>query len=411
MDILTALPPELSMKVLKHLTPIETIKLRVVSKSYNDLLTSEEICSLLSRRFIAPEDNSTKVLPSWRLHYENHLSRRLSFASGEPWLVESLGPADGAVNISFCPETRCLALTIGDSVSVQDVNSYPVKCVLPPTHAPDRSWIADAVLLPSFVVLASPMGHGYAWNLGTHKEHQFELPESRVTGMSGSRNLVAISLEGWVIVHDVQAQETSRFKDTRSDIRVWGREEIMVDFSRGCMVTSPEKKVVWMICQTSASGHYLLVIDSLHLETGEFVQRDICEFPNLHSTPSYSRNGLWIFPEQAAYGYPQKRNNTGETAKRAIFDQATGRLTLEYIPVTSPHRLWMLNQQPGGKVARAQPLDLYTPERPLEVVWFCDKFALFRTESEVCVARFAGIHDNYEYDIPVRFVLARLTVP
>ena len=84
MDILGALPPELSIRVLKYLTPAESIRVRLFSKSYHDLLTSEVVCSALSHHFIQREYNDAKKFDSWRLHYENHVSRRLAYAFGSP---------------------------------------------------------------------------------------------------------------------------------------------------------------------------------------------------------------------------------------------------------------------------------------------------------------------------------------
>ena len=415
MDILTALPLELSMKVLRFLAPVDTIRLRLVSKRYHDLLTSEETCSFLSHQFITPEYNSAKALPSWKLHYENHVSRRLSFASGKPWGVEILGLPD---SIAFCPETFCLALTnFSDSVSVKDLNSYPARCVLPPTRTPDRSRIAHAALLPSFVVVATQMGHGYAWNLETHQGHQFKLPNSSIRDMHGSGNLVAIALEGSVIVHDVQAQKTVSFKDTRSDIRVWEEEEIRARPPCDGVIINPEKQVVWMISQIPRSDHWLLVIDSLHLETGGVAQRDICVIHH-PITRFYSGKGLWLFLEPCAC--PTGRSNT---QKRVALDQATGRLTMEYFPIEYPalcevpasHRwgpaissdglgcfiggpsgcVWMLNREPGDEVAHARPLARSAPPSG-SCIWLCDKLALFDILLGVAVVRFKGIHDNYD---------------
>ena len=88
-DILTAPPLELSMRALKYLTPVATISLRLVSKGYYDLLTSEEMCKFLSHQFVTPEYESTKAFPPWRFHYKNRASGRLAFHSGKPWIAEN----------------------------------------------------------------------------------------------------------------------------------------------------------------------------------------------------------------------------------------------------------------------------------------------------------------------------------
>ena len=429
MDILTELPPELSMGVLKYLTPVTAIKLRLVSKRYYNLLTSEEVCCSLSHQFITPEYNSTKALSSWRLHYENHVSRRLSFASGKPWKISGLGCTYNADVTVFCPETLRFVLpasTMSDSVSVQDLNTYPPKCVLPPTCTPDGSAITHAALLSSFVVVATESGHGYSWNLETHQEHEFKLPDSPINGMHGSGNLVAISFEGWVVIHDVQAQETRTLKDTRSDTRVWEGEEIRLVYESSYIVTNPKKQVIWMISHTPREKSWLLVTDSLNLETGEFVQRDICEFYYHEPTPFNCGNGLWLFLERdGVCACDPGRYNRDMATERIIFDQAAGRLTVEHFPFEYPlprplsHHLsyhvwgpaisadglgcfidgpsncfWMLSREPGDEVVYAKKLDPGIEERPLGCIWFCDRFALLYSSREVYVARFRGIHDK-----------------
>ena len=121
MDVLAALPLELAMEILKYLSPVETIQLRVVSKCCYYLLTSEEVCSFLSHRFITPEYNLSKIYCSWRLHYEN-VSSRCSFAAGRPWRIETIGEIDETELKVFPPETLCLAITsnAGAYVSVKD---------------------------------------------------------------------------------------------------------------------------------------------------------------------------------------------------------------------------------------------------------------------------------------------------
>ena len=156
----------------------------------------------------------------------------------------------------------------------------------PTNRRPDRSRILYAALLPgpSFVVVATQMENGYAWSLETHKEHWFRLPNSSIRGMHGSGNLVAISLKNWVVVHDVQVQKTSSFKDTRSDIRAWEAEEIRAHYQHSVIIVNPGKNIVWMIGQTPRNGHWLLIADGLYLETEGFVHRDIHEPPH-RSTP------------------------------------------------------------------------------------------------------------------------------
>ena len=47
------------------------------------------MCRSLSHHFIKHEYNAAKRLDSWRLHYENRVSRGLPYGSGKPWVVEA----------------------------------------------------------------------------------------------------------------------------------------------------------------------------------------------------------------------------------------------------------------------------------------------------------------------------------
>ena len=241
-------------------------------------------------------------------------------------------------------------------VSVKDFSLYPAKCVLRTTRAPDRSRILYAALLPSFVVVATQMGNGYAWNLETHKEHWFKLPNSSIRGMHGSGNLVAISLKDWIVVHDVQVQKTSSFKNTQSDIRVWDGEEIRAHYQRGVIIVNPGKKIVWTTGQTPRDGHWLLIADGIYLEKEAFVQRDIHELPH-RSTPAFSCNGPRILLEHESCGCLPGESITQQTTHVVEFhsksscvlvqDDLLGRLLCYTLPREAPARL-VLQKNPGS---------------------------------------------------------------
>lgn len=422
-DILTTLPPELSMQILEHLSPVVAIRLRRVSKRYYDLLTCEEICHFLSRRY---NRTAALTLSTWRLHLENHVSRRLNFASGKPWALETLRSDLGA----FCPGTLSVAL-IGSRrrpgsrsdcglVSVRDLSSYPSRCVLPATFSPDGSEIEFVALLPSFVAVATKASHCYVWNLETHIRHQISLPpNSQIRGMHGAENLVAIALKGSVVVHHVQAQKKRSFKDTRSGARVRKGREFLLRPELDGMTIDTERRVVWMIGR--ALDRPLVVTDSLDLETGEFVQRDVRGFQH-PVIPSKFPGGLW--PSLNHYQrLPGGNGNTQDLIKRA-FLKATGKRATEFFPVEyhpksknekpeihqwgpaispsglgcivdrlSPPEVWMLSREPG-EVAHLKPLNHYRTSGN-SCAYFCDEFILLHG-AETAVVRFKGIHDNYD---------------
>ena len=434
MDILGALPLELSVRVLKYLTPAESIRLRLVSRSYHDLLTSEEVCSALSHHFIKREYNAAKF-DSWRLHYENHVSRRLAYAFGEPWVTEHLPLMEFK---SFCPETSYLACVLEpehDIVQVLDLNTYPAESVFPPTQMPDSSDIRKLVLLPSFVVVVTWANHGYSWNLKTHRVYRFEVPPNLgypCNSIYGDGNLIAIVSRDLAIVHDVLAEKESSFKGIGNNTRIWkgvGR----VYRRKAFAVVNSEKRVVWLFRGLRYQSVYdrVFAVDSLHLETGEVVLGEVRSLPNYK--PS-CEDGPWQFWDTSWFSWhpgPAERFKNAQT-RRVAFDARTGAWTEEAFTIifptfatefaqggvhsrpiirsdglghlvlgSSPKLVWMLGREPGGHVTRARPLSPVALVRysirgyPFSCLGFCDRFLVGTAGAGAgtAVIRFKGIHD------------------
>ena len=441
MDILGALPLELWLRVLKYLTATESIRLRLVSKSYHNLLTSEVVCRSLSYHFIKRKCNAAKKFDSWRLHYENQISRRHSYAFGKPWVTENL-PHMGFK--SFCPETLYLAGTLEskfDFVQVLDLNTYPAEHVLPPTRTPDSSNIRDVVLLPSFVVVVTLANRGYSWNLETRRVYRFEVPNLGYlyNSIHGSGNLIALVSRDSVIVHDVQAEKESLFKGIGNNTRVCN--EVETSWARSAFaISNAEKRAVWLFREarekSSGSERRVFVIDSLHLETGRVVPEGARSLP--HDEP-FCEDGLWQFWDTKPSNWhpgPAQRTENAQT-RRIVFDPKTRVWTEEaytimfpgwitefpnrdflsrlitgsdglgcFIDGSSRPLVWMLDQEPGDRVIRAR---LLTPialaghsvegTREFRCFGLCDKFLVGRTGKGTVVIRFKGIHDRVGYAI------------
>ena len=441
MDILGALPLELSVRVLEYLTPAEPIRLRLVSKSYHGLLTSEEVCSALSHHFIKREYNTAKKFDSWRLHYENHVSRRLAYAFGEPWVTEHLPLMEFK---SFCPETSYLACVFEpehDIVQVLDLNTYPAESVFPPTQMPDSSDIKQLVLLPSFVVVVTQANHGYSWNLKTHRVYRFEVPPNLgypCNSIYGDGNLIAIVSQGLAIVHDVLAEKESSFRDIGNGTRIWEGVE-RVYRRKAFAVVNSEKRVVWLFRWLRCQRVYdrVFAVDSLHLETGEVVLGEVRRLPNYKPTCG---DGPWQFWDTNSFSLhpgPAERFKNAQT-RRIAFDSRTGAWTKEAFTIifpacvtefshggvhshptirsdglgclvlgSSPKLVWMLAGEPGDHVTRARLLPPIAPARyptkvgyPFSCLGSCDKFLVGTagmvgagTETGTVVIRFKGIHD------------------
>ena len=433
MDILVELPVELSIRVLEYLTPAESIRLRLVSKSFHSLLTSEEVCRSLSHRFVKREYNSAKKLESWRLHYENHVSRRLSFGSGKAWLTESLPLM---YLKSFCPETLYLAGALGserDTVQVLDLNTYPAALVFPPTRMPDSSKVKRVTLLPSFVVALTTTNRGYSWNLETRRVYQFEAPERDDPAdgfITGNGNLIAIPSRDFVMVHDVQAEKSSKFGsisvDTESREWMGSVPEYLGSFA----VANAEKRVVWILRKFAYIDFFEpepYAMDGLYWEAGKVVAGELSNYP--YSVQPYCEDGywqLWGVESLLCRPGPTKETTHAQTS-RAIFDTRTGAWTKGKYSVIFPSRfkmtrscsslrtrsdglgclvenrpelqVWMLDQKPGHWVAHARPLDPNILTKDWNLFSFncfglSDKFVLLGDSTEeAVVVRFRGIHE------------------
>ena len=427
MDILRALPPELSIRVLKCLTPVESIRLRLVSKSYHDLLTSEAVCSALSHHFIKREYNDAKKFDSWKLHYENHVSRQLAYAFGKSWVTERL---PYTWHSSFCPETSYFARDLGpgsSSVQVLDLNTYPAESVFPPTRMPDSSDIRKLVLLPSFVVVVTRANHGYSWNLKTHRVYRFEVPDLDYQSdrIHGNGTLIAIAFQDSVIVHDVQAEKESSFKDIGNNTRIWDGVETISERTT-FVIANSEKRVVWLFRKLQFPILYdqIFAVDSLHLETGEVVLGEARSFPN--HTPSCTEDPWQLWDTSWFSWHPGPAHRTKNAQKRRIvFDARTGAWAEEAYAVTfpacvteftfggthprliirfddlghlvlgsSPSLVWTLGEKPG-----AFPLSPGGPA-PLSCLGLCDKFLVGITgmgagteRASPYLIRFKGVHD------------------
>ena len=427
MDILGALPPELSIRALKYLTPVESIRVRLVSKSYHDLLTSEAVCSALSHHFIKREYNDAKKFDSWKLHYEHHVSRQLAYAFGKPWVTERL---PYTWHSSFCPETSYFARDLGPgsgSVQVLDLNTYPAESVFPPTRMPDSSDIRKLVLLPSFVVVVTRENHGYSWNLKTHRVYRFEVPDLDYQSdrIHGNGTLIAIAFQDSVIVHDVQAEKVSSFKDIGNNTRIWDGVETVSERTT-FVIANSEKRVVWLFRKLQFPILYdqIFAVDSLHLETGEVVLGEARSLPN--HPPSCTEDPWQLWDTSWFNWHPGPAHRTKNAQKRRIvFDARTGAWAEEAYAVTfpacvteftfggthprliirfddlghlvlgsSPSLFWTLGEKLG-----AFPLSPGGPA-PLSCLGLCDKFLVGITgmgagteRASPYLIRFKGVHD------------------
>ena len=329
---------------------------------------------------------------------------------------------------SFCPETSYLA-TVQEpgrgSVEVLDLNTYPEELVFPPTRMPDSSGIKDVILLPSFVVVVTWENHGYSWNLKTHRVYQFEVPDLYYQSdrIHGNGTLIAIASQDSVIVHDVQAEKESSFKDIGNDTRTL--EGIEPIYERTTFtIASSEKRVVWLFRELQCPIFYdrIFAVDILHLETGEVALGEVRSLPDdppsCEDGPSRrivfdTRTGVWteeaytiIFPACVT------EFTNGDVYSRLIIRSDD----FGHLVFGSHERVRMLGQEPGDHATRAGPLSPAALARyPIEVNYpfsclgFCDKFLVgingtgtgtgtravtrmgFKTGT--VVIRFKGIHD------------------
>ncbi|KAG0137875.1 hypothetical protein HOY82DRAFT_547005 [Tuber indicum] len=329
-DIIGALSVELVFQVIQHLDPIDTIRIRRVSKRYHEIFTSEDVCRFLSNKLLPLEDNPSQ-LESWRVYYENRVSRRWAFLNGESHSVEELEHSTTMNMTSFCHRTSQFAYVFDNftKLRVVDLSTSPITEVLQPMFLPNRSRILLVQLLPTHVVVATSMGVCYAWNLSTVEWHSFKLPNARVTSIHGDGNFVAISVLKILVVHDV-VKETSKTYEGEPIEWLWNIAGSDMRFHR--LLVDAERKRVWTL--TESVPLEKRVVHMLDLSTGAVALKEmvlepqpggkVCNWELGNGLPLYSGNDCYDFVfDFEAYNQTACRSKVPR-ASRLVFDLRTG---------------------------------------------------------------------------------------
>ncbi|RPA98474.1 hypothetical protein L873DRAFT_1835919 [Choiromyces venosus 120613-1] len=330
MDILGTLSIELAFLVIQHLDPIDTIRLRRVSKHYHEIFTSEDVCRFMSYNLLPTEDDSARP-DSWRIYYENRVSRRWAFMNGESHNIEELVDSTTMNMTSFCHKTSQFAYVFENFTKflVVDLSTSPITEVLPPMFSTNRSRILLIQLLPTHVVVATSMGVCYAWNLSTMEWHSFKLPNARVNSIHGDGNLVAISVLKILVVHDV-VKETSKTYEGEPIEWLWNIAGSDVRIHR--LLVDAERKRIWTL--TESMPLEKRAVHMLDLLTGATTLKEMALKPQpggrlynwelRYALPLYCGNDCYDFVFDYEVYHKSSCSEKAPRAGRLVFDLRTG---------------------------------------------------------------------------------------
>jgi len=330
MDIIGTLSIELAFQVIQHLDPIDTIRIRRVSKRYHEIFTSEDVCRFLSNKLLPLEDSPAQP-ESWRIYYENRVSRRWAFLNGESHSVEELENSTAMNMTSFCHKTSQFAYVFDNFTKLQvvDLSTSPITEILQPMFLPNRSRILLVQLLPTHVVVATSMGVCYAWNLSTMEWHSFKLPNARVNSIHGDGNFVAVSVLKMLVVHDVMKETTKTYEGEPIEW-LWNIAGSDMRFHR--LLVDAERKRVWTLTESMPLGKR--VVHMLDLLNGATTLKEMVLEPQLEDRV-YNwelRDGLALYSGNGCYDfvfdfevYGQRAcTDKAPRASRLVFDLRTG---------------------------------------------------------------------------------------
>ncbi|KAI5850375.1 hypothetical protein DFP73DRAFT_473172, partial [Morchella snyderi] len=195
-DILPLLPLEIALQVLRLLPLHELVLARRVSRRWDALLRSADVCRSLTRHFF-PTSTETHLQCPTRL-FENLASRRLAFLRRRPAAVDEIvaTPVDPLdLELSFDADfERCrIAVWMGDSIVVRNLLCMSGPPVLPRRYMDDHGIIDEGSLSGAVVAAVSTaMGVCQVWELATGDTHSFRLPAAEVAAIHSDGHVTGI---------------------------------------------------------------------------------------------------------------------------------------------------------------------------------------------------------------------------
>ncbi|KAH0608093.1 uncharacterized protein H6S33_002145 [Morchella sextelata] len=303
-DLLPLLPLEITLQILRLLPLHELVLARRVSRRWNTLLRSPDVCRSLTRHFF-PANTETHVQGPAHL-FENLASRRLAFLRHRPAAVEELvaDPAERSLDDEFSVDIdfeRCrMAVWMRgeNSIVVRDLlcgASGPA--VLPRSYMDDHGQIDEGSLSGAVVAAVSTtMGVCQVWELATGDTHSFRLPGAEVAAMHSDGHVTGIllhrrNLEYQLVVHSAAARRT-RCIDIACGEQYNGNQLIVHEASN---------RVVHM--RYFVDGKLDIELASWSIDTGKFIEKSTLRVPTQNEVRRFwpVGNGRWVMHANLGY--------------------------------------------------------------------------------------------------------------
>ncbi|RPB17668.1 hypothetical protein P167DRAFT_531200 [Morchella conica CCBAS932] len=298
LDLLPLLPLEITIQILRLLPLHETVLARRVSRRWNTLLRSPDVCRSLTRHFF-PADTDTETRPQDPAHrFENLASRRLAFLRHRPAAIDEFvaDPAESGLEDQFSVDIdfercRMAAWTRGEnSIVVRDLLCASAPAAFPKTYMDNHGPIGEVSLSQSIVAAVSTtMGVCQVWELATGDTHSFKLPSAVVATMHSDGSVTGIllhrrNLEYQLVVHSTATRKT-RCIDIACAEQYNGNQLIVHEASN---------RVVHV--RFFVDGKLDIELTSWSIDTGKFIEKSTQRIPSAREVRKFwpMGKGRWV---------------------------------------------------------------------------------------------------------------------
>ncbi|KAL7273554.1 hypothetical protein RUND412_003584 [Rhizina undulata] len=457
-DIVGTLPLEIALLILENVHPVEICRFRLVSRRWNELLSSKEVCRAIAVKWYkrevlktlsareggqhievkgeAVEVGKTAEGIPWKIIMENIASRKIRFC---------LGPNNGPKILSYNRstlhvmehESGRLATTCDGFVHVYDLTAH--GGVLRAIATPDRSSIMKLALASSFVAIATNGGKCYVRQLSSHAaQHDFRFPSANLQELIADENLLVGLFENCFVVHDVKSKLTRGLAgDNEEYNRFFTRRSYAARFFLKAMLDGVNGNLSLLRLPVPSEKDCIGVLSTFSTHTGELLNSRILNYdsprpgpsmvsPKLLSPDGYAGNGIYTLLADVAFEadkviirrkfWDKENDEVGEDewlidqSADDIFSKGSDWKVMFWddkccIIVSCPYRSGTsisffspnaAGMWPGRRVGKLEKAFSLTN---MEVIGVNDRFFIFTNVSgSMSYAGFQGIHEEKEME-------------
>jgi hypothetical protein len=337
-DVLGTVPLELAVAIASFLDPYEAVRLRRVSKRWNEVLTSETVCADLTRRWFPFDaerrgrEGTVSFEKPWRWVFENSASRTLFMLQAKPSEARRIRSEklhrmeeDHYEDhlISFYGE-RLAFVDRGNNQRSFSLINFITKDVLADNVAtPSRQRLSGIYLIKDYVIaeIADEL-RLYVYNIWTQKSKLLHIPgrmfgfpirSGSLFGFSSGRETLVLDTTIKLEVYSVGGGDTSIA--AISSPYVFFSPSILQGIRVDTIVTREEAGHFDCPMPEAPGGREMEVLE--HVPTGVLVADGIC------------RISSWIYPTFGDPGY----DGTGGSYIYSMYYRTADRRLLQ-------QRLW-----------------------------------------------------------------------